>query len=94
MIFSATPIELGSETEQVYLVLFGTGWRNRTSLANVRVTIGGTEVEALYAGPQLQHPGLDQINLRLPRALAGRGEVEVAVRVDGSAANPVNLNIR
>jgi uncharacterized protein (TIGR03437 family) len=57
------------------------------------VRIGGTEAEALYAGPQLQFPGLDQINARLPRSLAGRGEVDVLVIAHGTAANVVKVYI-
>ncbi|MCW5968830.1 MAG: hypothetical protein KIT57_09970 [Blastocatellales bacterium] len=34
---------------------------------------GGTNLEALYAGPQGVFVGLDQINALLPRSLAGRG---------------------
>jgi uncharacterized protein (TIGR03437 family) len=37
--------------------------------------------------------GLDQINLRIPRSLVGRGEVEVVVSVDGQTANPARINI-
>jgi uncharacterized protein (TIGR03437 family) len=55
--------------------------------------LGGTPVEALYAGLQPTFVGLDQINVRLLRSLAGRGEVEVVVEVDGKPANPVHMNI-
>ncbi len=37
-----------------------------------------------YSGPQLQYPGPDQINLELPRSLAGAGAVTVKVSVGGS----------
>ena len=38
--------------------------------------------------------GLDQVNLLLPRSLAGRGDVDVALTVDGKAANIVRINIK
>ena len=38
--------------------------------------------------------GLDQINLRIPRSLAGSGEAEVKVMIDGQSANPVRINIK
>jgi hypothetical protein len=43
--------------------------------------------------PQGQYPGLDQVNVRLPRSLAGRGEVNIALTVDGKAANTVTVRV-
>jgi uncharacterized protein (TIGR03437 family) len=88
------PIDLGSPATSVYLSLYGTGIRRRSSLDNVTVTIGGVPVTPLYAGTQSQYPGLDQINLQLPRSLAGLGEADVVVSVDGQAANVVRVAVR
>lgn len=52
------------------------------------------EAEVTYAGPQGGYAGLDQINVRVPRALAGRGLVEVALAVGEQAANVVTIHIR
>ncbi len=90
----ARPVELGSEEEEAFLILYGTGLRARSSLASVTAAIGGVAVEVLYAGPAPGFVGLDQINLRLPRQLAGRGEVDVLLIADGLAANPVKVSIR
>lgn len=92
--FIAAPIDLGPETDQVFLVLFATGLRNRSTLGSVQVRIGGAHADALYAGPQGSFVGLDQINVPLPRDLAGRGEVEVTVMADGVAANPLSVAIQ
>ncbi len=92
--FVPRPIDLGPPGEQVFLALFGTGLRHRVSLAAVNTQIGGTSAEVLYAGPQVAFAGLDQINARLPRTLAGRGEVDVAVSVDGLAANVLKVSIK
>ena len=89
----AIPIDLSNANEQAFLILYGTGIRGRTSLSAVTANAGGTNAEALYAGPQ-GLSGLDQINLRLPRGLAGRGDVDVALTVDGKTANPVRVNVR
>ncbi|MBI1763741.1 MAG: hypothetical protein HYR56_20130 [Acidobacteria bacterium] len=91
--FVAAPIELGNADDQVFLLLFGTGWRNRSDLGQISVTLGGQRVEALFAGAQ-GSPGLDQMNLRLPRALAGRGEVDVVLQVDGQMANTVRVSFK
>lgn len=92
--YVATPINLGAATDQVFLLLFGTGFRYRNALSNVTATVGGVPVEVLYAGVQGGFAGLDQINLRLPRGLAGRGEVDVVLTVEGKAANAVRVNLR
>ena len=67
----AVPIDLGPETDQVFLLLFGTGWRNRSSVATTSCKIGGTSSEILYAGPQGGFVGLGQSNVRIPRGLKG-----------------------
>ncbi len=90
----AVPIDLGPEGDQVYLLLYGTGVRKRSSVAGVGVSIGGTDGTVSYAGPQAEFPGLDQVNALLPRSLRGRGEVQVVLTVDGKAANPVRVNVR
>lgn len=85
------PIDLGNETDQVYLVLFGTGLRfGQTTNAS----IAGMAAQVVYAGPQPEYLGLDQINLLLPRSLAGKGEVEVILTANGIAANPVRIGVK
>ena len=92
--FVSVPIDLGPGTDQVFLILFGTGIRGRSDLSAVTASIGGTGSEVLFAGPQIGFVGLDQVNLRLPRSLAGRGEIDVALTVDGKVANIVKVNIK
>ena len=88
------PIELGPLEEQVVLTLYGTGWRNITKLSDVVVTIGGERAEVLFAGAQPSFLGLDQINVRIPRTLAGRGEVSITVVADGKISNPVSIHVQ
>lgn len=92
--FDAAPVSFDATDEVVYLVLFGTGERFRSSLAAVTARIGGLPVEVTYAGAAPDLAGVDQFNLRLPRTLAGRGEVTIALTVDGHAANPVSVKIQ
>ena len=92
--FVMLPIDLGAEGEQVYLIAFGAGFRHRRDLAAVKVTLGDVETEALYAGPQGGYEGLDQLNLRIPRSLAGRGAVDVMLNVDGHEANRVKIHLK
>jgi uncharacterized protein (TIGR03437 family) len=92
--FVPVPIDLGPETDQVILVLFGTGLRARSALSAVRVTIGGVDAQVLFADAQGAFDGLDQINARVPRSLIGRGDVDVVVTVDGKSANVVKVRIK
>jgi uncharacterized protein (TIGR03437 family) len=86
------PIALGIDTP-VYLSFYGTGIRGRASVLTVRVRIGNVDIMAMYAGQQTQFPGLDQVNVPLPLALRGAGDVNVTVTVDGVASNVVKINI-
>ncbi len=93
--FVPIPIDLGPESDRVFLLLFGTGIRGVRFLSSVTATIGGAPVPVGFAGAVTGLIGLDQLNLGpLPRILAGRGEVDVVVRVDGIVANTVKLNIK
>ena len=88
-----TPISLGGPNDVVALVLFGTGIRGRSDLSNVKVEVGGQAMQVLYAGPQSEFVGLDQVNVILSRSLIGRGQVNVVLTVDGKVANTVTITI-
>ena len=92
--FVSEAIDLGPEGDPVVLVLFGTGIRFRDTAAPVTATVGGEPADVLYAGAQPEFVGVDQVNVLVPRALAGRGEVDVAVAVDGLACNSVRVSIQ
>ncbi len=62
-----------------YLILYGTGIRNRTSLANVSASINGVAAQVIYAGPQSQYPGLDQVNVVIPSGVAATGSISITV---------------
>jgi uncharacterized protein (TIGR03437 family) len=87
----AVPIALGVDTP-VYLSLYGTGIRGRTS--NASATIGGIGATVQYAGPAPGYAGLDQVNVALPPALNGSGTVNVTVTVDGWTSNAVQVAIQ
>jgi uncharacterized protein (TIGR03437 family) len=87
------PIEQRDD-EPAFLILYGTGVRQRSALTALKARIGGLEAEVLYAGTQGQYAGLDQINIRIPSALRGRGELTVELEIDGHLTNPVNLLVK
>ena len=81
------PVSYGAEGSEVFLILFGTGFRGLDVLP--QVWLGGTEAEVTYAGPQGEFVGLDQINIRLPSAVKGMGLLRVDIFHGGLSANTV-----
>jgi uncharacterized protein (TIGR03437 family) len=86
-------IDLNPDTDQVYLVMYGSGIRGLSSLAAVAARIGDVAIPVLYAGPQGHLPALDQVNVMLPRSLAGLGQTLLELTVDGKHT-PVDLYFR
>ena len=86
------PIPVRGGTE-IYLVLYGTGIRAHTS-TGVFITVAGTPVQVLYAGPQGTYPALDQINVRVPLTVGGFGNVDIRLFVDGASANVVTATFQ
>ncbi len=86
------PIDV-SNPAPVYLTLYGTGIRNRSSLDNVSVSINGTQLPVLYAGPQSDFAGVDQINVQLTPDLQGSGMADVVVTVDQRESNISTIEI-
>ena len=90
---AATPMDLGGAGDAVFLTLFGTGLRKNTGIASVTATIGGVNAPVSFAGAQGEFAGLDQVNVQIPTAVQGRGEVSVIVTVDGQATNGVIISV-
>jgi uncharacterized protein (TIGR03437 family) len=84
---TAAPIGFGGASDQTALVLYGTGIRNRAALSDVIVQIGGQSLPAFYAGAAPTYVGLDQVNVQLPRSLAGSGTVSLSISVAGTTSN-------
>jgi uncharacterized protein (TIGR03437 family) len=88
------PIDVANDREIVLLNIAGTGFRINSGPANILVTMGGTPVPVLFAGPQGVAIGLDRLYLLLPQSLAGRGLVDVVMTVDGRTSNTVQLSFK
>jgi uncharacterized protein (TIGR03437 family) len=88
----AAPIDLGPDSDETYLILFGSGLGKSNPQA--AASIGGIAVTPSYAGPQEFFPGLDQFNLPIPRTLSGKGKVDVTVTVGGRTSNRVNITVK
>src|SRR5262245_43290721 len=88
--FVSVPIVRASG-DQYFLVLFGTGIRpsGGGGGSTVTATIGGRSVTVLYAGPQGNLAGLDQINLSITNIYGVSGETPVTLPADGKTAGNV-----
>jgi len=87
----SSPISLGAATDIVYVELYGTGIR---AAQKVQAFVAGQPVPVPFAGAQGQYQGLDQINISLPRTLAGAGEISVYIVADGMTSNMVTIRIQ
>ena len=92
--FVPLPIDLGPQTDQLILVLFGTGIRGANSLAAVTVRLGDLDLRPGFAGAHPTFAGLDQVNVEIPRSLSGRGLVGVSLVIDGQVSNQLNVQIK
>ena len=82
-------VDLGPETDQVFLQLYGTGFRGAKQGT---AFVGGISVPVQGFAAVGAYQGEDVVNLGpLPRALAGRGTVEVSVAFDGNGSNTVTV---
>ena len=77
-----------------YVILYGTGIRGRSSVGGVTVTVAGRSAPVLYAGPQPEYPGLDQVNVAVPSSVGiAAGDVSLQMSVDGKQANALTLRL-
>ncbi len=92
--FDAVPIDLGAAGDQLFLIAFGTGFRSRSSLANITARLGGANADVSFADAQGNLAGVDQANITIPRSLSGRGNVDLVLSADGNSSNTVSINIK
>jgi uncharacterized protein (TIGR03437 family) len=85
--------DLGPDTDQVFLTLFGTGLRN-IDPALISASVDGEHTQTLFVGAAPGFAGVDQVNIRLKRGLIGRGEITVVLQVDDQSTNPVTIHIK
>ena len=71
---TSEPIDVSGDA--VYLSLFGTGFSQAVA-AGSTCTVGNQVLPAIYTGPQRQFPGLDQVNVLLPKTLQGAGDTDI-----------------
>jgi len=82
------PVASGATTR---VSLIGSGFRNATA-SQIEITVGGRRVPLVSFGA-MRDPGMDQVTVEIPAALAGLGETDVVCRVNGRIANAVRIRI-
>jgi uncharacterized protein (TIGR03437 family) len=87
-------LDLGMETDRSFLILFGSGLRDRQKQASIQARIGGAPADVLFAGEQGTVAGLDQMTIKLPNSLRGRGEVEVVLYAGSAVAKIVRIRLK
>ena len=84
-------MDLGAPGDQVFLSLYGTGFR---SASQASATVAGVSVPVYGFSPVGLYQGEDVVNVGpLPRSLAGRGQVGVVVTFDNQPANTATISI-
>ncbi len=99
--FVTSPIDMGPQTDQLFLILYGSGYRktadpngDQNLNENIGMLLGGDQYPTLFAGEAPGFVGLDQINVPLSRSLIGRGKISLTIAVAGGfASNQVEIEI-
>lgn len=93
--FEPILLDLGPEGDQVFLLAFGTGFRNISAQTAATATIGGTPAPVLFVGAVANLEGLDQTNITIPRSLIGRNmALDVVFTADTKTANTVQIGVK
>jgi uncharacterized protein (TIGR03437 family) len=90
---SRARFDLGPTTDTVYLLLYATGLR-AAGTGGVSVKIGGVYAPVLFAGANGQFVSVDQVNVQIPRSLAGRGDVALVLKASGNQAYTTHVTIQ
>jgi uncharacterized protein (TIGR03437 family) len=87
----SSTLELGGSTDTVHVSLYATGIRGART---VQAFVAGQPATLQYAGAQGEYQGLDQVNVVIPKTLAGMGEVSVYLVADGKVSNMTTIKIQ
>jgi uncharacterized protein (TIGR03437 family) len=89
----ARPIDMGPDTDQLSLIISGTGFR-AAGTGQTSVSINGVDAPVSSAGAQGTLVGVDQATVMIPRSLVGAGSVDLVLTAAGQTANPVNISFQ
>lgn len=99
---SERAVDPGTTARPTYLVLYATGVRRATAAnpndangvaESVTALVQGIPATVTYAGPAPNFAGADQLNIIIPPELAGLGQLNVRLIVNGRSSNTVTFTI-
>jgi uncharacterized protein (TIGR03437 family) len=90
---SPVAIDLGPDSDQLTLILYGTGIRGLSQLSGLTLQIAGQDAAPVSVGPLADVPGVDELTVLIPHSFASLGEADILVTVDGTSANAVVISI-
>ena len=90
----AVPVDMSNAMDQNILVLYGTGISRRMDLSTVSARIGDVTLPVIHAQAQGSFAGVDQVALQIPQQLAGSGDVDIIITIDGKPCNVIGINIK
>jgi uncharacterized protein (TIGR03437 family) len=85
-------LDFGSPNDELYLSLYGTGFAN-SSAGQVTVTLAAESTPILFAGPQGEVAGLDQVNIPISQSLSAQPFLDLQPIVTSPGGYPVKSNL-
>lgn len=85
----SVPVTRGATTR---VRLIGSGFRYAGGASSIEITVGGRRVPVVAYGPT-GDPGMEQVTVEIPPALAGLGEADLICRIHGRVANAVRIRV-
>lgn len=74
-------VSFGAASNELFLELYGTGFRSARAPESLRVFLGGRPLEIPFAGPHPEFVGLDQLNVKVPSDIPRGVDLDLSVWV-------------
>ena len=87
---SCAAMHLDPLAGDLIVLLFGTGIRG---FSTISAHSNGQTLEVVSAAAQGVYAGLDQVNVRIPKSLAGAGEIPLVIHADDQPSNQVLIAV-
>ncbi|MBZ5603776.1 MAG: hypothetical protein LAO79_15860 [Acidobacteriia bacterium] len=82
------PVTLPQGLSSLYVILYGTGIRNATTIS---ASASSFPAQVVYFGAVGAYPGLDQVNILITNPSGLSGRQSVVLQTDGTTSNSVDL---
>ncbi len=95
----STPLNWGSN-DTLVIELYGTGIRHLALTTDITASANGVDLPVKFVGAQGTDQGLDQVNVLIPSALHGAGQIAITLTAQDKVnnvtvtSNPVTINLQ